>query len=1480
MVSFIVKASMVANATVKQYILKLTRGINDAMNTAYRRDPNSARNIFVANILLCKGVPFYGYHVGWKYFMKVYLLSPFYLNKLADLLITGKVLGLPMQPYESHIPYLLQFFTDFNLTGCGIMNISHALFRHPLPEDDPGISVDNVPPDLVLDPVEFPRLSHCELEIDIDASSIRDRLVLKERNLHNNFDETEELSDEIFIHTLAGIWTDEANRRHNEGMSSFQLPTESTQRVVGEPPWRRMKELQQGLKSRIDSDKFVFQDSFSRADNLVPTIFETVGAMFKDQPNIDYDKILQGILDEIEHPQAQTGEQPEVFEDSALLASFDTTVKSEVAPPKVEEPDLPPVEIKQEKEILSDFDSVDFNDTASSASDDHTAENLDPLSQEVLLHDVDFSDSESDPFGSFTDSIILNEINLQQSVLEVIRKDPSAERIILSQEGLKRSLSQGSFAKPSKSLATVSEYGLGSSSTDQLVSSSNPLTVSSENSDTERLFLKSITNSFSFTGTVYGAKIRPPTAVEVMNSFESLGLPRKEYKPPHFSNPKDVPPKPVVFAGLEFKLKSDGVQHLPAFSFDDFALSTLSQKLSLYPQSIESKQLQFARRPPSFREVAKWCKSKHDRRIVSHQSQIRGVTQKGKFNFKYATQKRLTSRKSEESKYLSVMTVEVHVNTREDYHPDPTQDQISAIFWTHQSEYNENWGDKDELFSGAIFVCRNEKERKRFKSACKFPATFTETELDAINSLVDVVRTHDPDILAGYEVSSSSWGYIIERGKRGYEIDLCDLFSRIRDVGFKLGDKITNNAISVTGRHVFNVWRILRNEVNLLKYSLENVVYHTIHHRLPFYSFKTLTNWFTGTSVSECALAIRYHFDRVFYTIDVINNLELISRTSEQARIVGIDFYSVFYRGSQYKVEAIMCRISKAENFLMTSPSRKQVGEQNALECIPLIMEPETKLYTSPVVVLDFQSLYPSIMIAYNYCYSTCLGRIHKWRDRYKLGFTNLDLPDGLLNHLKSGINIAPNGMIYVKQSVRRSLLAKMLVEILDTRVMVKDGMKSNKDNSSFQKLMNNRQLALKLIANVTYGYTSASYSGRMPCVEIADSIVQAARETLEKAIDTIRSNEKWGAEVVYGDTDSLFLHFPGKTKDQAFDLGQEIAQTVTGMNPEPVKLKFEKVYLPCILQTKKRYVGHMYEFKSQKEPIFDAKGMETVRRDGTPAQQKMEEKALDILFRTCDLSQVKAYLEEQWLKILTGNISVQDFCFSKEVKLGSYRGLLPPGAMVATEKIKHDIYAAPQYKERIPYVVLRGAPGDRLVDRCVSPEALINNSDVHLDSEYYITKNLIPPLERIFNLVGGNVRLWYDEMPRVVKFHQPLLQSKKKASAASGAGAPNLRHFLKDTSCRVCSNQCEDGSGGICGTCREHPFESLYTLSQRLRTREKTLNELIKICQNCAGISPAAPVECVSGDCPIYYSRKRAAVFYEDSCAHDTNAISQVSSW
>ena len=159
----------------------------------------------------------------------------------------------------------------------------------------------------------------------------------------------------------------------------------------------------------------------------------------------------------------------------------------------------------------------------------------------------------------------------------------------------------------------------------------------------------------------------------------------------------------------------------------------------------------------------------------------------------------------------------------------------------------------------------------------------------------------------------------------------------------------------------------------------------------------------------------------------------------------------------------------------------------------------------------------------------------------------------------------APDGYSSrAEQPARRS--ATPTREILETHFMVKRAMKQVPVGSPLHRTLNARQFGLKLIANVTYGYTSASFSGRMPNVHIADAIVQTGRDTLQRTIELVDNHPTWGAKVVYGDTDSLFVLVEGRSRPDAFKIGRDIARTVTEINPHPMELELEKVYHPCVL--------------------------------------------------------------------------------------------------------------------------------------------------------------------------------------------------------------------------------------------------------------------------------------------------------------------------
>jgi DNA polymerase zeta len=635
----------------------------------------------------------------------------------------------------------------------------------------------------------------------------------------------------------------------------------------------------------------------------------------------------------------------------------------------------------------------------------------------------------------------------------------------------------------------------------------------------------------------------------------------------------------------------------------------------------------------------------------------------------------------------------------------------------------------------------------------------------------------------------------------------------------------------------------------------------------------------------------------------MLDNLDIVGRTAELARLYGITFFDVLSRGSQFRVESLVMRLTKPNNYILLSPSKQQVAAQLAPECLPLVMEPQSGFYHDPLLVLDFQSLYPSIIIAYNYCYSTCLGRLQSGQGEAnvkKFGAASLQIPRGTLEHLREYLYVSPNEVMFIKPEVQVGVLPRMLVEILETRVMVKAAMKRAKQShdKALYRLLDARQLGLKLLANVTYGYTSASFSGRMPCIEIADSIVQTARETLERAIRTVNSHPKWHARVVYGDTDSLFVLLPGASRERAFEVGHEIADTITRMNPWPVKLKFEKVYHPSLLLAKKRYVGYKYESKEQDTPEFDAKGIETVRRDSCPAVAKILEKSICLLFEKRDISYIRLYVQRQFHKLLVGRVSLQDLVFRKEVRLGTYANggkSAPPAALVSTKEMQRDPRAEPRYGERVPYVVAVGHQATRLIDLVYHPDYFLRYPDrLRPNARYYITKQIIPALSRIFNLLGIDVQAWYTQMPKSIRMlaaaptatptslslssrtdqHRRLQLNKASdgdsttfgatAAAAAAAAATKTKsridQYYLSQHCPVCDALTQQG---LCATCRANRQSSFLVLTARLQLLTAESQHLHQICRQCCdtthrSVSAATP-PCDSLDCQVLFERHRA---------------------
>ena len=526
---------------------------------------------------------------------------------------------------------------------------------------------------------------------------------------------------------------------------------------------------------------------------------------------------------------------------------------------------------------------------------------------------------------------------------------------------------------------------------------------------------------------------------------------------------------------------------------------------------------------------------------------------------------------------LTVMSLEELAENRNRMRPDPHKDQILAVCWCIH-EMGGRPG-KPPRSKGVIAVDEDGGGGWRLGMPVGCDCVIVDSERRLFEELELLVVRRDPDILVGFECQLRSWGYLLQRAvflspplnfDRG--LSRCPSHrSSLEARDDKYGQDHASG-LKVCGRELLNVWRLCRSEVKLPMYTYAMVCAKVINKREPEYAPETLTAWYTGRTAAQRSAAaagvgrpvgggvaagtqrsgrlrrraIMHVLSRAVNTLELVDTMDMIGRTCELARVFGIDFISVVTRGSQYRVESMMYRLARTQNYALISASSEQVQSQGPISCIPLVMSPESAFYTDPVLVLDFRSLYPSVVIAYNMCYSTCVGGDTGSR----LGVDAKYSRDPRLVKAAcadGGGFVSPNGVLFLSPKDREGILPRLLREILESRVVVKKLMKRCKevgDTATYRKL-NARQFGLKLIANVTYGYTSASASGRMPCVSIADSIVQTGRETLEAAIRMIEDDRSWDAKVVYGDTDSIFVLLKGRTRDQAFRIGKEISEKV-----------------------------------------------------------------------------------------------------------------------------------------------------------------------------------------------------------------------------------------------------------------------------------------------------------------------------------------------
>jgi DNA polymerase elongation subunit (family B) len=227
----------------------------------------------------------------------------------------------------------------------------------------------------------------------------------------------------------------------------------------------------------------------------------------------------------------------------------------------------------------------------------------------------------------------------------------------------------------------------------------------------------------------------------------------------------------------------------------------------------------------------------------------------------------------------------------------------------------------------------------------------------------------------------------------------------------------------------------------------------------------------------------------------------------ERSRVCGVPLQWMLTKGQQVKMIGALLPMVRQEGWTIPYLKRDWIEQEDFKYGGACVIDPIPGYYEEKVVVLDFASLYPSIMMNWNISHESWLPHDCPYRE-----------------FLTEGVHyeVSPAGHAFLKREVYHGIIPRKLQSVLAARGKAKKEMgmaqKAYGKNSSEYKRADARQAALKILANSLYGFTGAT-KGRLPCIPIAESVTAYGRMLLEQTRNYVESLDPERYKVVYGDS-------------------------------------------------------------------------------------------------------------------------------------------------------------------------------------------------------------------------------------------------------------------------------------------------------------------------------------------------------------------------
>jgi len=666
----------------------------------------------------------------------------------------------------------------------------------------------------------------------------------------------------------------------------------------------------------------------------------------------------------------------------------------------------------------------------------------------------------------------------------------------------------------------------------------------------------------------------------------------------------------------------------------------------------------------------------------------------------------------------------------------------------------------DACFQIAISLCKFGSDEPYDKTCLCYKQTDSDlegcrilsfdTEREMIEEFQKYIQKNDVDIITGWNIFGFDFEYIYKRAK----VTRCDPdfynLGKLRETESELViKKLSSSALGdnvlkllpMSGRFIFDMFHEIKKGYKLDSYKLDNVSKLYLGDRKIDMAPKEMFARYREGDPIKLREVAEYCIKDTILPHKLMKKLCTLLNLVEMAKATWVPVPFLVERGQQIKVFSQLTKKARELGFMVPTIRYGALPEEPYEGAT--VLDAQKGAYYTPITALDFESLYPSIMVAHNLCYSSYVMDEKQYGNIPGVNYETFTVGDRTYKFAQD----VP------------SLLPTILMELKQFRKQAKRDMANA--TGFMKEVYNGKQLAYKISMNSVYGFTGAG-KGILPCVPIASTTTSKGRSMIEETKMYVEKNFP-GANVRYGDTDSVMVEFDvgGRTGIEAIEyswkVGEQAAKECSALFKKPNNLELEKVYCPYFLYSKKRYAAKLWtpgkDGKMHMDYI-DVKGLQIVRRDNTPHMREVCKELLDVILTSSDPGPPKELAKERAIELLSGDVPNSKLVLSQGLsdsyKVGGQTvsvtssesvNINQSHVQVVSKMRQRKPGSEPQSGDRVPYLITKtGDPKAKAFEKAEDPK-YVEEHNIPVDYHYYFMNKFLNPICDLLDPLYENVK-------------------------------------------------------------------------------------------------------------------------------------------